>query len=298
MNRAKKKLFGLLGLSLVAATTVFAASLPGPEASAVTASAVTDTITVRVVGNKPDVNILGIENGTVFIEPQQSFSTEYEDVETVKLSLQFTDADNITHDYLLDDLFPDYYAGGKTYELNLDEEDFGWGEYLLKLDGIGFDGVPDSDLIKFYYYPFHATLDEEDDGRVYVDLNYNDTVGIKRFKFEVYDENGNLVNALSPIWADAPTTRVEIPFSDSDVASGRYTIMVTAYNEEGEMLYKPIPLEYNYEKIPVPNTGGVFKNLNISQKDYLVTGLLIFFIAAAMGLFFVIRGKKATKVKK
>ena len=56
MKKTKKRVLGLLGLVLVIITTIFAAFLPGPEASAEGGiTSVTDTISVRVVGSVPDI---------------------------------------------------------------------------------------------------------------------------------------------------------------------------------------------------------------------------------------------------
>ena len=84
MTKTKKKLLGLLGLFLVAATTTFAALIPLPEAEAVTINN-TDTISVRVVGNVPKVEFTGIESGTTFREPSVQFGLNNENVTKVKV---------------------------------------------------------------------------------------------------------------------------------------------------------------------------------------------------------------------
>ena len=56
MKKTQKKVLGLLGLTTVGVMTAVAATMPGPVASAI--SNLTDTITVRVVSDAPNVDVL------------------------------------------------------------------------------------------------------------------------------------------------------------------------------------------------------------------------------------------------
>ena len=302
MRKTHKKVLGLLGLVLVVATTVFAATLPGPEASAVTNS-VTDTITVRVVGAVPDVNIKNIENGEVLVAPLKSFGIDYENVDTVTVTLQYTDKDGVVHTYPIDSLVPDYVAGSGEYNLDLDAEGYGYGEYVLTVRGIGYDGVSDEDIRKFSYYPLYAeATEDEETGNYNLDLTYKADDGtedggkVAKIEINVYDENGKLVEKMSPIKVTPPTTQVKLPFADLGLPSGKYTVAVSAYDKEGEKLYKDFLLTIDYEAITVPktaDTGGLFQSLNISKMDYLATGLIIFFLVAIGGVVFIAKtGKK------
>lgn len=298
MRKTKKRVFGLLSLALVVATTVFAALLPGPEASAITS--VTDTISVRVVGSVPDVNITSPANNSVFVIPDQSLSFDYENVGDVLVTIAYTNKDNETSSYILANFDADYNAGTYSHDLRLLEEGYGYGKYLVTIKGTGLavdeetgGRVYDEDLVEFWFFPVTGeAAEDENDGLIYLDLEYDkenediDTIGIN-----VYDENGNLVTAMSPIKVKAPGDRVELPFSEKDMASGRYRLEITAYNAAGEALYNPYVTYVNYEAIPVPDTGGLFMNLNISRTDYLITGLLIFFPVAIFGLVFIARGQ-------
>ena len=77
MKKTKKRVLGLLGLGLVAVTTIFAASLPGPEAAAVETNSVTDTIVVRVVGKDPLLEITSDQDGKELVQQTQIFSFDY-----------------------------------------------------------------------------------------------------------------------------------------------------------------------------------------------------------------------------
>ena len=54
---------------------------------------------------------------------------------------------------------------------------------------------------------------------------------------------------------------------------------------------QPAPDDEEDEDIVVPNTGGLFESLNISQSDYLITGLIIFFVVGVGGAIFIAKSK-------
>lgn len=304
MKKTKKRILGLLGLILVAIITIFAAFLPGSETSAVGATSVTDTITVRVVGSVPDINITSPSNNSVFIVPDLNFSFNYENVGDVLVKVKYTDKDGILYDYTLAEFDANYDPGTYSEDLKtLLEEQFGYGKYVISAKGIGFiegeDGqhIYDEDLVEFWFYPVVGEAAEDNnDGLVYLDLTYDkENENIKTIGINVYDEGGNLVKVISPITVKAPGDRVELPFSENDLASGNYKIEITAYDAEGNALYKPYVTYFYYETLPAPDTGAVFGNLNISKTDYLVTGLLIFLSAAVLGIIFITKDRGSKK---
>ena len=300
MKKTKKRVLGLLGLALVIITTIFAAFLPNPEASAEGGiTSVTDTISVRVVGSVPDILNIKPVSGSVFIYPDQDLSFDYENVEYLTVTIYYTDKDDVEHVIPLlekDDpeSFVNYIPGTYSTSLDLLAEDYGYGEYRVEIVGIGFNDIKDFETIEFAFYPVVGEANEAEDGKVYLDLQYDtENENINTIGINIYDENGNLVNTLSPITVNSPDMRVELPFAENNLPTGNYRIEITAYNAEGEALYKPYITYYYYEMIPVPNTGTLFSNLNISRADYLVTGLIIFFVAAILGIVLVTKGKNS-----
>lgn len=301
MKRTHKRILGIFGLVFVAVTTVFAASLPGPEAKATTS--VTDTISVRVVGSQPNVTLKSPDpsvEDAIYTSAEQLVKVEYENIEYITVKLIYTDIDGVEHEYLLDDSeFVDYDAGEFSVTVNLSGENYGYGEYELVVEGIGYGGISDVDRFNFSYYPVAATLrKDEDSGLVYVDLDYDtesEDGEVEKILINVYDENGNLVTAISPIEVTAPNKSVEIPFADNNLSSGKYTITVTAYDSEGTLLYKPYTLPaYEHTATPAPNTGAFFRDLNISRADYLITGLIAFFAFGIFGFVFIAKKQKKT----
>lgn len=204
-------------------------------------------------------------------------------------------------------LIPTGAASAKT--IDIDASEYGYGKYIVSVKGVGYDGVYDEDSVLFYYLPVYA--EEEVDsvtGKHYVNMEYAVDNGeteegeeltgeVARIIINVYDKDGKLVEALSPIEVLPPVTKVEIPFAAKELPSGTYTISVSAYGIDGGELYKPYVLttEYKAAEVPdagAPDTGGLFQNLNISKEDYLVSGLIIFFVLGIVAFGIVARNKK------
>ena len=79
--------------------------------------------------------------------------------------------------------------------------------------------------------------------------------------------------------------------------SGNYTLDVVARDIDSVVLYKPYKVSFYYEgiEIPgtdVPDTGFFFQNLNLSKEDYLVTGLIVFFVLGIVAFSIVAKGSK------
>lgn len=145
-----------------------------------------------------------------------------------------------------------------------------------------FSGVDNADQIA------KIKLDIFKDGKiidsVWIDVDGNgklvpgwyDTVGGKR----VYvDENGvlHIPKEVMQEWGN-----------------GHYSFQVTTYDKDDNIINSTI---INTEIDDIPNTGGdpagtpdtgsLFKNLNVSKEDFMITGLLVFFTVAGAGLIFV-----------
>ena len=309
MKKTPKKLLGLLGLLVVVAITIVAAVMPNPEASAT--SSVTDTINVRVVGVAPNVDIIGIESGETTTTAPHDIKVTYEVVDKVSVTLKYTDKDgNVTTQVLADDVV-DYVAG--EYIFNLDLRDYGYGDYEIIASGEGVDGVKDETITAFSYVPVTGAVSEDPEtGNTVLDLDYDpyDESGVGTGEVDsvvinVYDEDGNLVTPLSPIHVNAPDKQV--PLSFDGLPEGNYTIELIAYNIDGEELYKKYLLTYYYPGdivVPetgtpdAPDTGGLFGRLNISNADFLATGLLIFFLAGICGVVFILKKDRKSNKRK
>lgn len=304
MKKTHKQVLGVLGLVFVAAITIFAATLPVPSASATTS--VMDTIQVRVVGSVPSVEIVGIDNGEATSSPVQDFSVRYENSELVTVSLSYTDMDGVVHEYSIGTIDADFTAGETNFSIQA--SDYGYGDFVVNIKGVGVNGVYDEDQVIFHYLPLTADVTwNEDEGGYDIEMDYNAEDGstgevgdVASIVINVYDENGDPVEIDGfPMVVTPPAENIFIPFEDADLPSGKYTIEISSYNSNGELLYDPyiITVEYKApEPIPSPNTGGLLQNLNISKTDYLATGLIIFAIVGISGAIIINkRSKKGSR---
>lgn len=304
MKKTRKRILGSLGLVLVVVMTAVAMFLPGPEVSAVDMSSATDVILVRVVGDIPDIQITNIESGSIFITPEQSFGFDYENVSDVTVEIEYTDKDDVTTTYALDAFDANYYPGSKTYNLNLLDDNYGYGRYLIRATGDGYniESVAE-DLVEFQFVPVYGEAGKDkSDGLIYLNLSYDtENEDIATIEINIYDEDGNLVDEISPITVQAPDTRVELPFSENKLATGDYDIEIIAHNEASDELYLPYYTEVHYEAepepepeppVPVPDTGMMLLGINVSKADSLITSMTVLILAAIFGIVFVARGRK------
>lgn len=302
MKRAHKRIVGLLGLVFVAAMTIFAAYLPGPDASAT--STVTDTITVKVTDELPAVRIVEPDSGDSSTSLDGQIKIAYDNLSSYTLTLKYTKNDGTEGTTTIATSTSPAPHGEETFDFRSFGETYGYGRYTITLTGTGTDGSEVEDAVEYDYVAVESSASEDSEtGSIYVDLEYDtddpgvsDEERVDTIEINVYDENGDLVEGLSPIKVKAPTDKVEIPFDDPslDLPSGNYTIVVKAYNSEGEELYKTQLTTVYYEKIgvpstAVPDTGNFFQNLNISRTDYLLTGLGVFTLVGIGGVVFVSR---------
>ncbi len=193
-------------------------------------------------------------------------------------------------------------ASAKT--IDIDASEYGYGKYVVTVQGYVNNVILAEDSALFYYLPVSATTNVDDTtGKHYVDLDYlTGNAGaeeIAKIVLNVYNESGELVEALSPITVLPPVKNVEIPFAAKNMPSGIYKISVSAYNANGERLYEPyiLTIEYKATVVPdagAPDTGGLFQNLNISKEDYLISGLMVFFVLGIVAFGVVARNKKTS----
>ncbi len=298
MRKTHKKVIGAFGLVAVVAMTVFAAFLPGPKASALTN--VSDTVMITVINTEqpPSAAINSPDSGDKFLTPDHNIEIGFNNLKQYKIVLTYTDENgNETTETIAEDNNPPE-VGPASYDFRSIAERFGYGKYLIQLEAVGNDDSVLGDTIEFEYVAIEAeTSTDSETGNTYVDLDFDqnqdeltDDLKIDHIILTILDENGIEVPGISPIVVKPPVGRVEIPFGD-DVPAGKYTIVAQPYNAAGDSLFQTVTLtvEYDGGSIVVPSTadtGGLFKNLNISRTDYLVTGIGVFLIVGIGGIIF------------
>ncbi len=302
MKKQTKRVFGLCGLAVVGVTTAIAASLPAPITAATDGNmSSTDTVIVRVVSDKADVNVGGVENGSVVISPSQKLIVDYSDgVKMLSAKLIYTDINGNTDTYNFETKDVDYHSG--VWELPVDLTSlvgeggirFGYGHYKFVAEGTGHSGVPDTDALEFDYVAAIGGFGGEDD-------DYNVIVNIESdgkypTELKVYDKDNNPIACVSTT-VPAGTTQTILPFADCGMMSGEYKIVLSSIGPGGNVISTyAFMIDYIAPgELPVPNTGSITAGLNISRTDYLITGLIIFGIIAVLGIVAIVRRRKSSK---
>ena len=314
MKKTHKQIFGCFGLGLVAAMTAVAIALPSPQASAI--STVTDTLQVRVVGDTPmadtpvatDSHGNIIEQGSEISYPILNFTTNYENVEYLRFNLTYTytNPDGTTstkvYENIFDERFTDYYPGTAEDSLDLTDEMFningshGYGHYTLEAIGVGYAGAEDSKPFEFSFAPFDASA-EQNSSTGMIDVNVDNINKDEVKTIEIYDGDKKIGTVMVGEGGSDDEIFKYIP---TDTTTERdIHITIVAKDADGNIIYisKVIIVHFDPLKVPhsgAPDTGGLFKDLNISREDYLITGLIVFFIVGIVGLGVVARGRRTT----
>ncbi len=109
---------------------------------------------------------------------------------------------------------------------------------------------------------------------------------------KVYDKDGNLLFTVP----DGFKTDGELVIPMNGLDSGDYTAVIAFKNKYGyTVATKTIKIHYVAKSMVVPDTGGLFKGLNISREDYLITGFVVFMIMGVVAFGIVARNKKNRK---
>ena len=320
MRSTQKRIFGFVGLAFVAAMTFMAAVMPSPEASAATES-VTDTIVVKVINEdgNPHVKITEPSDGAVVFDDSTDFTIDYNSTDKSFLDVTFIGQNPdgtskqpiVISNYAGYDL--DFAAGTTTTPIDLnyyDTTELGYGTFIFSLRNIGIAGVEvPGEEISIVHSPFNFNVSDtdEDDGSVKVDLDFKTETDpdtgettpseIGKFDLVVRDSDGNIVygpveyDPKDLINPDGTIKDIDIPFGDFANKTDTYKISITAYDKNGDYMYTMTKDRF-YNYLPAPDTGLFFQNLNISKEDYLITGLIIFFIFAVVGFAIVARNHK------
>jgi hypothetical protein len=290
MKKTQKQIFGCFGLGLVAAMTITAALMPSPQASAITTT-IKDNIEVKVIGVTPAVSISGVEQGGETTATSVTFTTTYENIETIHYKLEYTNPDGTKT--VFEPVIPDKAVGYESGSVN-DTIDFsssifnidgslGYGSYVLTVTGTGYDGAFDEKSLQFERIPLIATAKQNEETGKTIDVTIEDlnTDDISDVDIYIDDEKVGTVHEDGTY-----------PFNPPSTGTKDYVVKIVARDGDKVIYVKTIIV--HYEGMRTPDTGSFFQNLNISKEDYLITGLIVFFILGIVGFGIVARGKRTS----
>lgn len=180
MQKARKKLLGLLSLAAVIAMTVFAYFLPANGAYAEGPSdSHTDVIRVTVYDQYPAIKFTAPEDGHVQASPYYEFKFDYENSSYVNVTLLYDVTDDETGEvvqkelplkqYVPDDLDEtfNYASGSQEYDINLATCKIGIDEDVFDIPGcvatrsgglrmLAFTPPSDDDKLVYNKYILHV----------------------------------------------------------------------------------------------------------------------------------------------
>ena len=298
MKNTHKRMLGFFGLSVVATMTVVAATMPTPGVSATASPSAVDTLTVRVLNNVPTAEITSPVNGVTVTKPIQHVTVNYEKLKEVTVYIKYIDEDGhesaehiFFHQAGLDPAEP----GTIDQNYTLGSGGFGYGRYVFSVVGVDEeDGTLPLDSVVVDFTPVNAEAEQnENDGMVEVRFtDYQDDVE----EIEIWLD-GKLIKTVPKEDLDKVQ---KLSFEDKD--SGTYTLELKAKYADGSSARMPdIDVDFDAGFVPhtdVPDTGRFFRNLNIASEDYLVTGLIVFFVLGIVAFGIVTRSKRSTNLRR
>ena len=266
-----KKLWGILGLIIVAALTVAAYFTP-----AANAEGGTTTITVNVTNPKnPAIDVT---------KPANNAEVVYTD--GVDLDLAFEETEGITiiatpeGGEPIDIAFaPTEESGTTRYHLANGALSSFFGPVSIVVKATA-EGAEDTKTLTLNLVPAAAEMDDPaNNNDPVVDITVNPNV--ETVVIEVPDpddpDGEPLIKVEVPADEIDEDKGIPLPFEDKDLPDGDYKIVITSYDADGNVLGEPKVINYTYEqeKAPiVPDTGSFAEHLNVSSTDYLVVSLV------------------------
>ena len=156
----------------------------------------------------------------------------------------------------------------------------------------------------------YITIVVKDDGTAEVEIETEVDV-VSKIKGEIYDEDGNVVRTVEAdretgtVYVYGPNGElintilggyteeggIDIPFDG--LPWGEYKVKVSFWTKDNRQIGNVYVYSVSwYGKVPVPDTGSFFQNLNISREDYLITGLIVFMVVGVVAFGVIARSRK------
>lgn len=297
MQKSKKHIFGLVGLTVVGAMLAAAIALPSPGASA----AETDVnVTVRVGEASLSVAFISPQDGAVLTNPDLEVSSSYSKATKIDYFLNYTNKDGQDVRVPVGSFTPTDEDGVHNFRLDL-RQYAGNNNFRLSTIAYGATGDQREDTVSFQYRVMNATY-EGVDGKGDPQIKAEVSTDVDKVQIQVYDKDGN------PIFADEDgaehpiiLTRdqidadgrvlITLPFAEYGVEPGDYTTVLVSYDANDNIIsINTVDFAYVLPGTPdVPDTGVFIGDLNISRFDYILTGLIAFGAVAGMAIYLICR---------
>lgn len=313
-QKQQKQLLGLAGLAAVGIMTATAYMIPAPNAAAEAGNGVyTEApeagedfqVNVTVETGQTSSSTNSPADGQEFNTNLVPVSIRYERISRLVSTLSFIDESGVAQEKVVDDFVPTGAAkdsGIRTFNIDLGQYKSKDNQYKLTTQAYNFEGqaIP-ADVTKFSYTSTIVTPEPkpEEGGNPFIEIDVNDDV--EKVVIQIYDKDGNPIlvdkdGKETPIIIDKSAfgedgkLKVELPLDKYGVKEGEYTVVVDAYDKNGNIIsVKTTPVEYTPATPELPNTGSLVGELNISRLDYIVTGLIAFALISGFAVYLALR---------
>lgn len=327
MRKTKKQLLGLVCLAAVALMTVFAMSLPAPGAAAaeddepVTSREDNTQVQVTVFeDDQASVRIQSPRNGEEFTTNVIPVSILYTRAKSIRLDYKDGEGNPQTKTIEIE---ADKYENG-IVNTTIVLDSYIDKPTTLTATLFGINGTELEDSVQFSYRAISASegITNKDNGNPSFGITLGDEVD--HINIQVYnDKTGD------PVFVDKegkdtplvinrdkinlttgevevtlpdgskfmgkydPATKkidIELPLDKLKLSEGTYKAIFVALSADDDVLsMNQVTFQYKPNTPKLPDTGSIFNNLNISQADYLVTGLIAFGLAAGFAMTLIFR---------
>lgn len=316
MQKTKKQLLGLAGLATVAIMTAVACAMPAPGAAAVDHGYECDSAETgnecATTGDSVNLNVTVREGNynARFVKPRDNSVTTdkivdveiaYDQVDRIETLIEYKNDAGDTVNQVINTYSPTDEYGTHTFQINTETFSDSDRDYKLTVRAYNAYGGMREDVVTFKYRAVAAEIKgnaENGDPNLEVSINED----VEKISVLAYDKAGNPLfvdenGKEAPIVLDRsaidPTTGkilVQLPFEKYGAQPGEYTVTVSAYNADDEIISMvTVPVKYAPATPETPNTGSLFGDLNITRVDYILTGLIAFSLVAGFALYLVCR---------
>lgn len=303
MQKNKKRIFGLVGLTVVGAMLATAISLPSPDAAAMETDV---NVTVKVGEVSLSVAFTAPQDGAILTNPDLEVSTSYSMATKIDYFLNYTNQDGQDVRIPVGSFSPTDESGVHSFMLDL-RQYTGNNNFRLSTIAYGATGDQREDTVSFQYRVMNATYDGVDakgDPKIKAEASTD----VDKIQVQVYDKDGNALfvdenGAEQPIIVNRDQIDangqviITLPFAEYGADPGDYTAVLVSYDASGNIIaINPVDFPYVLPGTPeVPDTGVFIGDLNISRLDYLLTGLIAFGAVAGMAIYLICRRNRHDK---
>ena len=302
------KILGSLGVAAAISMGIFAVASPAMAEDLIPLdyennhnTSADVKVKLTVVGETPAIDITSPLDGAVILGKTFPASVDYGNASQLRYQLIFVDTDGSRTTYdLPTKIVSDtgVASGTDSFELNIDDYGGRFGDYILKSTAEGAGSATDSVSFRMIMFDFDVKGFEENTNNPIIRIPK--APGIYKGKFQIYNEEGTAIfeEPIDIILNPTGETDYTFPLAMYGVPEGRYRIVGTPYDEDGNILDSDKERYVNYkpaEAPEVPDTGSILGELGLTRQDLISTGIALLFVCAFFAILLIAKRNRSQK---